>query len=55
MRQVSRMMLNIRGLMFNDPLGSQGLSFSISVFRNQDHVEHGSQGADTVQYFMDHV
>jgi len=46
---VSRMMLNIRGLKFNDPLGSQGLQFSTLVFqnRNQAELEDDSPNAGT--------
>jgi len=42
---VSRMMMNIRGLKFNDPLGSQGVYFSTIIFRNRDATENDFQGA----------
>lgn len=42
------MMLNMRGLVFNDPLGSQGLHFSKVVFRNTDSdIAAGSRSAGT--------
>jgi len=46
---VSRMMMNIRGLLFNDPLGSQGVKFSTISFRNRDCAEGDPRCTGTEQ------
>jgi len=46
---VSRMMMNIRGLTFNNPLVSQGINFSAIIFRNRSGLEN-SRGAGTEQH-----
>jgi len=46
---VSRMMMNIRGLIFNNPLSSQGVDFSAIIFRNRTRAE-GSGGAGVAQH-----
>jgi len=46
---VSRMMMNIRGLIFNNPLSSQGVDFSAIIFRNRTRPG-GSRGVGTEQH-----
>jgi len=45
---VSRMMLSIRSLTFNEPLTTQRLNFSTLIFENRDHAE-GLQDADITE------
>jgi len=53
---VSRMMMNLRGLAFNDPLGSQGIDFSVVIFRNRDRgTDGGTRGAGVKQHDTSHV
>lgn len=42
-------MMSIRGLIFDDPRGTQGIVFSAMVFESPDHTVDGgdSQGVDT--------
>jgi len=48
---VSRMMLSIRSLAFNDPLSTQRLKFSTMVFENRNHAEDAENpgGADITE------